>query len=395
MTRPRSRLGLLVRCLPLAAGLVLGGMPEAFAQTEDAITIERLREELARRDAIIIDLVNRVEALEARQEPGSGTAARVQQDAPPAAIETPPAGEAPAANIAGEEAPPGGDFTVDALAAERALERSLVQEGAFLLNPGQMELTPEFSFARTEDGFPTLFTSGAGTAIAQSERSRNFFDFTVGLRAGLPFDSQLEIAVPYRWVTQRTAVAVAGATTLESEASGSGLGDVELGLAKTLLHRNAWRPDLVGRVTWITGSGEESDDGVSLGGGTSALAGQLNAVWRRDPVVFLASAGYTTFFGSAHPGDAAGLSLGTAIALSPETALTFSFDQSYAGKFAFNGVGQRGTETLSSTFNVSASTILGPRLFFRVTAGIGLTEDAPDYRLVFSLPLRFTAPGIP
>ena len=62
-----------------------------------------------------------------------------------------------------------------------------------------------------------------------------------------------------------------------------------------MLHEHNWWPDLIGRVTWDTDSGETSDDGF-FGRGFNELQGSLTMTKRQDPLVFIGSASYGTTF---------------------------------------------------------------------------------------------------
>ena len=376
---------LMLAVAMLVAPALYGGAPPQ--QSED-VTVQMLKEELAKRDAVIIDLLKRVRALEAERNgdsksAGSGTAA-----APAKKTEAVAAKSAPASAPAGQA---GGGLKIDELAAERALERSLVQEGVRLLRPGQIEVDPGFTFSRYESDFPTTVTSGNDTFIGQVRRTLNVYDSRAALRIGLPFNSQLEVGLPSRVVNTGLGTTVGTAVQSATDRSASGLGDVQIGLAAALATEKSWRPNVVGRLAWLTGSGTAIDNGVSLGGGNSGLASQLSAYWRRDPVVFLVNGGYAHYFEDSgiRPGDIIDVSQGVALAVSPETALIFSLDQSYMKTFKRNGTELPGTDRLSSIFNFSTSTILGRGLFLRLSAGIGLTRDSPRYQFGVSLPFRF------
>ena len=369
----------------LLAPALFGG---AFAQSTENVTILQLRDELAKRDAVIVDLLNRVRALEG-DRPGISSSAGTTQDIAPA-------DGSDAATLSGtpaDESRSSGDFEIDELAAERALERSLVQEGARLLNPGQIEFTPGFTFSRYESDFPTALTLGNDSFVGEVKRTIDVDETRADLRIGLPFNSQLEVGVPYRVVDRNFTTTVDGAVQSTSDQSGSGFGDSQIGLAAALAAEESWRPNVIGRLAWLTGSGAEVDNGVSLGGGSSGLATRLSADWRRDPIVFLMNGGYTHYFEDSdiQQGDNFDVSLGAALAVSPETAFIFSLDQTFASAFKRNGTKLRGTDRLSSIFNLSTSTIIGRGLFLRVNAGVGLTEDAPAYGFGVSLPFRFDA----
>ncbi len=371
----------------LVAPALFGGAPPQ--QSQD-VTVQMLQKELARRDAVIIDLQKRVRALEAERT-GASKGAETGADAAPAKKPVAAATASAPASAPANQAAGGSGLKIDALAAERALERSLVQEGARLLRPGQIEVYPGFTFSRYESDFPTTVTSGNDTFIGEVRRTLNVYDPRADIRMGLPFNSQLEIGLPSRVVNSGLGTAVGGAVQSETGQTGAGFGDLQIGLATLLAREKRWRPNAVGRLVWLTGTGSAINNGVSLGGGNSGLATQLSAYWRRDPVVFLASGGYAHYFeGSGiRPGDNIGFSQGVALAVSPETALIFSLDQSYMKAFKRNGAELPGTDRLSSVFNFSTSTILGRGLFLRLSAGVGLTRDSPRYQFGVSLPFRF------
>jgi hypothetical protein len=373
---------MLAVAMLVAPGVFSGAPPQ---QSQD-VTVQMLQKELAKRDAVIIDLLKRVKALEAERkgasksaETGAAAAAAKKPDAVAAA-------SAPAGQAAG-----GGGLKIDALAAERALERSLVQEGARLLSPGEIEVYPGFTFSRYESDFPTTVQSGNNSYIGEVKSTLNVYDPRADIRMGLPFNSQLEIGLPSRVVTSGLGTTVGTTVQSATDRYGAGFGDLQIGLAAALAKEKSWRPNVVGRLVWLTGSGAAIDNGVSLGGGNSGLATQLSAYWRRDPVVFLMSGGYAHYFeGSGiRPGDNIDLSQGVALAVSPETALIFSLDQSYMKAFKRNGAELPGTDRLSSVFSFSTSTILGRGLFLHLSAGIGLTRDSPAYQFGVSLPFRF------
>jgi hypothetical protein len=375
----------------LVAPALFGGAPPQ--QSED-VTVQMLQKELAKRDAVIIDLLKRVKALEAERngaskgaETGTGAAPAKQHDAVAAANS--PA-SAPASAPAGQTAG-GGGLKIDQLAAERALERSLVQEGARLLRPGEIEFYPGVTFSRYESDFPTTVQSGSDTYIGQARNTLNVYDPRADIRMGLPFNTQLEIGLPSRVVNAGLGTSVDGAVQSATDRYGLGFGDAQIGLAALLAREKSWRPNVVGRLVWLTGSGAAVDNGVSLGGGNPGLATQLSAYWRRDPAVFLMSGGYAHYFeGSGiRPGDNIYFSQGVALAVSPETAMIFSLDQSYMKAFKSNGAELPGTDRLSSVFSFSTSTILGRGLFLRLSAGIGLTRDSPRYQFGVSIPFRF------
>ena len=176
----------------------------------------------------------------------------VAQAQPPAPAAPPSAApeSSPGAASAPEAAP--GQFEVDAEAAEleRALDRTLVQQGALLLPYGQAELQPSLEYVHREADTPGILTVDGSQFIASNNVRRDELTTALGLRVGLPYDAQFELSLPVRYVDQSEVTSVGFSPRSETSDSGFGLGDVSIGLAKTLL-----------RVRLVAGSGRP----VSLG----------------------------------------------------------------------------------------------------------------------------------
>lgn len=395
--------------------------------------VEELLRRLEKRDALIEDLQRRVKDLERQMatkpegpptEQGAGSepapVAETEQpmaahpdESPPAEQEAEPAPVAeraeptsPMASTADpeEEAPPPeqsaarsapGQFEVDEDAAERALERTLVVTGALLLPLGKAEIQPSFAFSRSERSAPTFFLADGGRQfVAQQDIRRNTFNGDLFLRFGLPFDSQLELGVPYRYIEQDVVTQVDFSAANERSDSALGFGDFRLGLAKGLLSEGRWWPNLIGRVTWDSDTGG-TENGIRLGSGFHQLRGSLTATKRQDPLVFFGSASYGTTFekNNLALGDDISFSLGTLLAASPETSLRFVLNQTFINELEFNNRSIGGSDRVIGTLNFGASSIIGPGKFLDFTAGFGLTDDAPDYSVGISLAVRFDVPG--
>jgi hypothetical protein len=388
--------------------------PGDSTRQDDSIAL--LRRELRTRDAVIANLLQRVEQLERRvvltaaqldqavagaapPRPGIGSATGT-----PAAPEPAPKPEAPgteqvaaASQESDQTAPPAapGQFEVDEDAIDRALERTLVEQGVLLLPVGQAEMEPSFSYTREVVDAPSFVTQNGVTFVGEQQVRRNEFATAQTLRVGLPFDAQAEVTVPYRYVDQSTVTKVGFGERSKSSSSGYGLGDIRVGLAKTLLRENGgWWPDLVGRIRWDTDTGKSSDGDVSLGGGFNEISGSLSAVKRQDPLAFIAGISYERAFehNNVRPGDELGFSIGTVLAASPETSLSLSFSQTFSNEVEFDGSDVAGTDGVDGVLSIGAASILGRGLFVNTAVDIGLTDDAPDYAIRASVPIRFNLP---
>jgi hypothetical protein len=301
--------------------------------------------------------------------------------------------EAPAVESGAAQAAPG-QLEVDEEAAERALERALVAAGALLLPFGKAEIQPSFAYIRREQDAPTIFLEQGRQFIASQEVRRNTFTGDLLLRFGLPFDSQLEVGIPYRYVEQEVVTEVDFGARAKMEGHGSGFGDIRLGLAKGLLHERNWWPDLISRVTWDTDSGATSDDGVSLGGGFNELQGSLVMIKRQDPLVFIGSASYGTTFekDDTNPGDRLSFSVGALLAASPETSLRIVLNQTFINELEVGDRAINGSDLVVGTLNFGASSVIGRGKFLDLLVGMGLTDEAPDYSVGISLAVRFDIP---
>jgi hypothetical protein len=360
------------------------------APSTDAAEAQLLKK-VQERDAVIRDLQRRVEELE-RQTP---KAPEQKAPAPAAARPAPPPPRPPEEAVPPQEARPRpaapGQFEVDEDAAERALERTLVQAGVLLLPLGVLEIEPSLAYTRAENQAPNFFTDNSGTFIATEKLRRNIYDADVQLRIGTWFDSQIELRVPYRYVDQSQVRELGFTPTEEQNQHGSALGDIRIGLAKTLVREGPWWPDLVGRLSWDSDTGDTTDNDVALGGGFNQIIAELSAVKRQDPLAFVGAFSYEKPFekDDIKPGQQFRLALGVAMAASPETSLRFVLDQAFVDDLEVNNQKIDGSNQVVGTLTIGASSIVGRGTFLDVSGDVGLTDDAPDYSVRLSLSKRF------
>jgi hypothetical protein len=364
---------------------------QSVAAQETSLTRAELEAMLKERDAIIISLQHTVNDLVGRLERVERS---IQTEKTDQAIEPQPEPETQEVPIAA--APPKekreGQLEVDEIAAERALERTLVQEGVLLLPNGTAQFEPRLAYSFNEFDFPTAVLLQDSTQLGTSNVERSIFDANLTLRVGLPFDSQLEFDLPYRRVESDIETRVAGSPIAENELSGNGVGDFRIGVAKTLVRERGLRPDIVARLVWNTGSGDKTDNGVILGSGFESLSGLLSFVKRSDPLAFFASLGYQDNFeeNGVDPGNQWAFSLGTALAVSPESSLFWSLDNQFISETDINGDRIDGSDLTAVTLNLGISKILRRGTLLNVFTGIGITEDATDYSLGFSVPVLWS-----
>jgi hypothetical protein len=357
------------RCVDLLRS-ILAILALAFAGGVFAETDER--------DAVIEDLRRRIEQLEKRFE---------EKPAPPPAPAPPPVAKPPAAApkpAASEEAGREDE-------AARALERTLVRQGGLVLAPGAREFDPGLQYSyRSFEGL-RIVTQGGIAQVAEQDVKRDELEASVGLRLGLPRDFQIEVRVPF--VALREDVVSAG--TLSERSSTAGAGDLELALTKQLSRERGSRPSLLASLHWRVPSGRHQLGELSPGGGFHQLQGGLTAVKRQDPLVFFGTLSYAAVLkrtrdaAEVDPGDAIGMKFGTLLAASPETSLRAGIELSRSRRTKINDAPAPGTETTLGMLELGLATLLSPRTLFDFQFGVGLTRDAPDFRIRLSLPTRF------
>jgi len=262
---------------------------QTFAAEHD-VTHDEMQVLLKERDAAIIqlqhtvrDLITRLDAVERSIDP-----ALPAQEPPP---------QLASGDSARTEVQQGfATLEVDEQAAQRALERTLTQGGALLLPTWRMQFSPSLTYSLNQTDFPTLVEDGDTLFLGSNDVERTAFNANLAVQVGLPFESQPELGLPYQWVNEESRTRIQGVPFGQTIGrSGKGIGSLKVGLAKTFVRERGWRPDLVGRITWDTGSGDRTDTGIFIGGFES-VGGSLSFVKRKDPLVFFGSASYLTLF---------------------------------------------------------------------------------------------------
>jgi hypothetical protein len=362
-----------------------------FSQTqaeEDDLTRSELLDLLKARDAAIIqlqhslnDLVMRIETVERSIDPVASQLSPEPQLT--AGVTT------PTVQTAGF-----GKLEIDEQAAQRALERTLIQGGALLLPAWRTQFAPSLAYSLNQADFPVVVADGDEQLLGSNEAERNTILANLDMRIGLPFESQLELGIPYTWVDEELKTSIQGISIGQnSRQSGQGLGSLQIGLAKTFIRESGWRPDIVGRVTWDTGSGDRTDNNVFIGGGFKSLSGSLNFTKRSDPLVFFGSVNYRTFYedDGIEPGDQFTLSFGTALAVSPTASLFATLTNQFIDDTKFGNQQIGGNDVTAISLGLGASAVVSRGVLFNLTTGIGLSENAPDYSIVLSASIQTDA----
>ena len=373
---------------PLALIIVSLALAPATPALAQPLTREELKAALAQRDQQIAALEKRIAALEAEHAPAATPATPVQSAANSPAAAAP--GAAGPVSGAGPETASANDDV-----ALQALSRGLVQRGLLLLAPWSFELTPSLSYSHSQTQGLTLVDSAQGVSIVDSQRRRDD-DAEAGLsgRLGLPWRSQIQVTVPFDWRRDESALGD-GTDVAHSQTH---LGDIQLELSHQFLVEKGWVPDLIGAVSWRAPTGRSLYQlpvaAIANGSGTNQITGRLTALKTIDPLVVYSTLSYTQSLnyrepvGDVHDGNAIDFQLGGLLAVSPETSLSFTFDQRFKGHTSVNGTRIQGSDGVAAVASLGLDQVLNSRTLLDITLGFGLSNDAPDYSVMVSLPIR-------
>jgi len=283
---------------------------------------------------------------------------------------------------------------------ERAesIERTLQQRGSILLPKGTLQIEPSLSWAHFSsnriniNGFIILDVLAIGE-ISTDTVKRDIFLQNVSLKYGLLDNFQTELKIPYRAEHDR----ITNTSNSDVTRKTSGIGDIEFGVSRQIGWEQGLMPDLVAALSLKSNSGEAPfNNEIGLGTGFWAIRSSLIAAKSSDPVVIFGSLNYTHSFendfenfGDIQPGDTIGYSLGTAIALSYQTAINFSFDHSVTMKMEQNGMRVPGSFLNTASFKTGLNWAINDQASVDFGVSIGITNDAPDATVELRFPYTF------
>lgn len=360
----------------IAAGAAVAITAPAMAQS---VTTEQLQQALRQRDQEIAALEKRIAALEGQQ---ATAGARIAETASPAK-ET--------ASAASPATGPGDDE-----GALQALSRGLVERGALLLPKGSLELSPGITYSHSQKQGLVLVDTPQGISTVSDQRLRDDgIEFAVAARLGLPWHSQLQVRFPFDW--KREASSLGDGSEISHHATH--LGDVDVELSHQFLVEKGSLPALIGAVSWRFPTGKDpfrsQVTSIASGGGTHQVTARLTALKSIDPLVLFTTLSYSAnlsreeSFGRVHPGNAVAWQLGGLLAVSPDTSLNVGFAQQFKLRTSVDRMPINGSDGVAAVVQVGVDQVLSARTLLDVSLGLGVTRDAPDYQLLFSVPFRF------
>lgn len=257
-------------------------------------------------------------------------------------------------------------------------------------------------------------------------------------RYGVTNRFELETRLPYVYTSGDTVSREIFTGTAQDSvfnASGSGIGDVEMTARYQLNKGTGSGPFYVGWLRYKSRTGKDlfevitdcvtrcvantTGTGLPLelptGSGFESIQPGLTWLYASDPVVFFGSFSYlhnlarsnvsrtvlsgapepnspttTEFIGEIKAGDIVGLNLGLGLALNEKAAISIGYDQSFVGKTEQNGVDLPGSvRVVLGTLLLGGSYRFNDRMNLNVSLGMGVTRDTPDLSMMVRLPVSF------
>ncbi|MFQ5515809.1 MAG: transporter [Myxococcota bacterium] len=300
------------------------------------------------------------------------------------------------------------------------LQAAFLREArAVLLPRGKLEMTPGLSFTHTNRndlllrGVDLIENIFIGT-IDVGRVKRNSLIASYALRYGLTNRFQLNLTVPYvrssrqRLLEPEVQRQLGEPTEIESD--DAGLGDIEGGLSYHLLREGEWLPDLIVSASFKSDTGtspfEVGPNELATGTGFLGIRGGATIVKVSDPAVLFMNAGYfyhikkddVNGFKAVDPPDSIDFGLGFSYALNPFLSITTRFATSYSVKTKIEtAIGEAeidGSDQVTASLSFGLTYALSQRSSLDISAGIGLTDDSPDFTLRAAMPMVFDVPTL-
>ena len=258
-----------------------------------------------------------------------------------------------------------------------------------------------------------------GVLNASSAR-RTVVQNNARLRMGLTdrLEADLRLPLVYRNDATSTTDTTTNTTTRRT-IEGSGVGDVDFGASYQLnAGRDGW-PFFVANARYKLDTGEgpfeisydnnNIAERLPTGTGFQTMEGSVTAIKLTDPAVLYANVGYVYSMGEdvnrtfgntrvleVSPGDAVNGSLGMGFSINPETSFSMGYKHSHVfpttQESQVVSTGAR-VESKTQSQQVGAVTLglthrFDPSVSLSFNVEAGVTNDAPDARLSFRVPVR-------
>lgn len=308
---------------------------------------------------------------------------------------------------------------------ERPEVSIIADQGGVLTREGQLVIEPGLEYSHSDNnrfffqGFEIVDTILIGF-IEATEADRDTITASLSARYGVTNRFEIEAKVPFLYRRDRTTTTdIDGVTNpATSNIEGYGLGDIEVAAHYQINDGTGGWPFFVGnlKVKTVTGTSPFDVDTdangraeeLATGSGFWAVQPSVTTIFPTDPAVFFSTLGFTwnvaddvdatvqgaggpVTVGRVDPGDSINTSFGMGVSLNETT----SFSIGYEFNYVFPTTQESGGRTFESDPLNVGSLLFGwsyqyaEDMNINVSAAVGTTEDAPDFRTAIRIPYRF------
>jgi len=259
---------------------------------------------------------------------------------------------------------------------KRTAEEVFLRSQKVLLAPGEVTADLGIFFSRSD----SLFLVADDGNVALANRERRAFTSIVQARVGIFDETEAFVGANYFRETSDTFV---GAQRI-SHSAGNRLGDVRLGVRRTLLKEGPGRPNLIATLVAAIPTDRAS---YAIGGG-------FTLVKSLDPVVLYVDASYLRTFNQDFaavtrlvPTNRLTLNAGYALALNDSLSISASVSGAFSGRTRFAVGNLRRQDAYSLSFGLTSWLTKG--LYLEPTVGIGLNGPAHNFTFGVTVPYTF------
>ncbi|WP_137127770.1 outer membrane protein [Roseomonas sp. HF4] len=434
----------------VALALLAGAIPSggAFAQGVSAEELrafraalerqqQQLREQsdrLARQERLIQAQSREIETLRGAvgAPPSRRTAAAQRAPAAAPVVVPAPAGTQPA------EAPRGPSTAAEAAQVARREEQrvlgtdpTLARVGGVLTPRGALSVEPTLEYLYGENIQATVngFSIVPGITFGSVDirrSTRRAATAAVTLRYGVTDRFEINTRIPYvfRNDTIETGPSDITAQPIVIDPSGDGLGDIEFGASYQINAGLADWPIFIANLRVKSDTGRSPfevpiytvndiqggflrglERELPTGTGFWSVEPGITVAWASDPAVFFGGLRYIWNIArdvdvqdpaggpsrrlNLDPGDGIGLNFGVGFALNERTSISLGYEHIFVFRSSQEGQSIAGSSTDIGTFNFGLSYRASEAVSVNLGVGIGVTEGAPDARLILRVPVRF------
>ena len=259
---------------------------------------------------------------------------------------------------------------------KRTAEEMFLRSQKVLLAPGEVTADLGIFFSRSDN----LFIVADGGRVALATFERRAFISTLQARVGIFDETEAFVGANYFRETSDTFV---GAERISRSARGR-LGNVRLGVRRTLLKEGPGRPNLIATLF----------ASIPTDRASYAIGGGFTLVKSLDPVVLYADASYLRTFNQDFaevtrlvPTDQLTVNVGYALALNDSLSISTSVSGAFSGRTRFANGDLRGRDAYSLSFGLTSWLTKG--LYLEPTVAIGLNGPADNFTFGVTVPYTF------